>query len=201
MNNSNKLKKEALFLSGTKIGIRPVIESDIDSIWLWWNDSDVTRYMFTGQRPTTVEQVRNQVESDVASPHSDVFMLVDLASGEGIGLVGLYQQQTTARKAELRIIIGEKDSWGQGYGTEATKLITFYGFDRLNLNRIYLGVTSENGGANRAYEKAGYVQEGVLKEDIYRNGEYYNTIRLGLLRSEYLEKHYREDVEVFTLNK
>jgi RimJ/RimL family protein N-acetyltransferase len=77
-------------------------------------------------------------------------------------------------------------------GTEVTEILTYYGFDRLNLNRIYLGFTAENKGAGKAYEKAGYRQEGILKEDIYRNSRYYDSVRMAILRKDYYKDRHNE---------
>jgi len=103
-------------------------------------------------------------------------------------MIGLYDIDPVARKAELRTLLGEKKYRGKGYGTEATALITFYGFDRLNLNRIFCGYVSENVGAGRVPEKTGFEYEGLLKSDYYRNSRYYDIERSGVLRENYYEK-------------
>ena len=108
-----------------------------------------------------------------------------------IGYAGLYDQHPTCHRAEFRVLLGERDFWGKGYGTEVTELLTFYGFDRLDLHRVYLGVVADNAGAVRAYEKAGFVREGVLRDEVYRNSRFYDGIRMGLLRQEYYEKYYQ----------
>ncbi len=60
-----------------------------------------------------------------------------------------------------------------------------HGFEKLNLNRIYLGVNAENKSGVRAYEKSGFTREGVLRQEQYRNFRYYDVIRMGILRSDY----------------
>lgn len=179
-----------MFLKGERVYLRPYEADDARLIFTWFNDPLVTYYMFTGQRPKTQEQIRAQIEKDVASEENTIFIAVDIANGDAVGLVGLYEIDHTARKAEMRIIIGNQSYWGKGFGTEMTDLIDFYGFDRLNLNRVYLGVTDENKGGVRAYEKAGYVREGVLKQDIYRNSRYYDSVRMGLMRDDYYKNLY-----------
>jgi len=187
----NKLKNmQHNFLEGQRVFFRPYYEDDLNFIFEWFNDPVVTHYMFTGQKPKTKDSIRETIMQDILSERNVVFMIVDKNSSETIGTVGLYDIHSTALKAEMRIIIGNKEYWGKGYGTEITELITYYGFDRLNLNRIYLGVTGENKGGARAYQKAGYIFEGILKQDIYRNSQYYDSIRMAILRKEYYEKYY-----------
>ena len=185
------------FLKGDKISLRPYCAEDARLVFDWFNDPVVTFYMFTGQKPKTSEQISVLMEKDVNSEENTIFIAVDNVSGDPIGIVGLYEIDHTARKAEMRIIIGNRKYWGKGYGTEMTDLIDFYGFDRLNLNRIYLGVTDENKGGVKAYEKAGYIYEGRLLQDIYRNSRYYDSVRMGLLRDDYYKKLYPEHKKKF----
>ncbi|MBU0660586.1 GNAT family N-acetyltransferase [Patescibacteria group bacterium] len=184
------------YLQTDRIIFQPYTDEHNITLYKWFNDPEVTQYMFTGQKPITLQQVNNQVKEDLDG--ENVIMLVfDKKDNKLIGIVGLYNIHQTARKAEMRIIIGEKEYWGKGYGTEITELITFYGFDRLNLHRIYLGYTSANASAAKAYAKAGYVQEGILKEDIYRNSQYYDSIRMAILRDDYYERFYQEHQKMF----
>lgn len=185
------------FLKGEKIFLRAVEEGDAGEIAVWLNDPEVTYYMFYGQLPLSKEKTKAFIEEHVNSPSNVVFMVCDLKSGEAIGFAGLYGIHLTARKAEFRILIGNKNYWGKGYGTEVTELLMFYGFDRLNLHRVWLGVTSENKGAIRAYEKAGYIVEGVLKEDIYRNSCFYDSVRMAKLRDDYYERLFEKHKNMF----
>ena len=75
--------------------------------------------------------------------------------------------------------------------------MTFYGFDRLNLNRIWLGITSENKRGIRAYEKAGFRHEGALRQDIYRNSLYYDSVRMAVVRDEYYPERYEQHAKRF----
>jgi RimJ/RimL family protein N-acetyltransferase len=187
------------FLQGEKVIFRPYNSDDIGHIHQWFNDPEVTHYMFTGQKPTTLEETKEIIAKTLESKENVLFMVATKENHKLIGLAGLYEIDATSRKAEMRIIIGDKDSWGKGYGTETVQLVNYYGFDRLNLNRIYLGVTDENRGAVRVYEKAGYQTEGVLKQDIYRNSRYYNSVRMAILRDYYYQNIYQKDRERFSI--
>ncbi len=187
------MQKEAHpFLEGRLSYLRSVELSDIGHITRWVNDPETTYTMFYGQLPKNTEQVREFVVSQVNSPQHVVFLACDRKTGKPIGLTGLYDIHTTAHSAKFNILIGEKKFRGRGYGTEIAELLLFYGFDRLNLHRIYLGVTSENKMAIHAYQNAGYVLEGTLKDDIYRNSRYYDTIRMAVLREDYYERLYKK---------
>ena len=191
------MKQNNFFLSGKLVFLRSVEETDIAIIAPWLNDGEVTHYMFYGQKPTNLSQVREMIMGQVNNPANAVWMVLDLKSKKPIGFCGLYDIHATAQKAEFRILIGTKEFWGKGYGTEITELLTFYGFDRLNLHRVWLGVTSENKGGVKAYERAGYVYEGALNDDIYRYSRYYDTVRMGILRDGYYKKLFKKHLTVF----
>lgn len=177
------------FLESERLYLRAIEDNDWARFTKWFNDPEVTMYLFYGQLPTNKSQMRAIIEEQIK--HGDIlFVVVDKKTDKTIGLTGLHEIHPRARKAEFRVFIGEKKFWGKGLGTEITELLTFYGFDRLNLHRIYLGFTAENAGAGRAYEKAGYVKEGVFREDIYRNGRYYDSTRMAILEEDYRKKFY-----------
>jgi len=177
---------------------------DLSKIQGWLNDPDVTYFMMYGQLPTNKDQARAIISEQVNSSRNVVFM-VRVDNGESpaeiVGFAGLYDISLTARRAEFRIMIGEKSYWGKGLGTEVTEMLTFYGFDRLNLNRIFLGVVSDNAGAVKAYKKAGYVEEGVLRQDVYRNSRYYDDVRMAILREDYYAKLYAAHKDRFDPKK
>jgi len=189
------------FLKGEKIELHPIEIKDLKKlsrlIAKWINDGIVTYYLFRGQKPQNSEQVAADLKKQLDEKNNAIFLIVDSKKNKPIGYAGLYEIHPIARKAESRLLIGEKDFWGKGYGAEVVELLTFYGFDRLNLNRIYLGYTDKNKGSGKIYENAGYVYEGTLKEDIYRNSKYYNSIRMALLRKDYYKKFYKSHLERF----
>ncbi len=174
-----------IFLSGERVILRPLTPEDAPSVVSWMNDDEVTYFMFTGQRPITVGQLSEEIRQQTAHPAHTIFLVEDRATRKPIGYAGLYDTHPTARKAEFRILLGAKDFWNKGYGTEVTELLTYYGFDRLNLNKVWLGVTEDNVAAVRAYEKAGFKAEGRLRQELYRNSRYYDAVRMSVLRDEY----------------
>ena len=89
------------------------------------------------------------------------------------------------RHAAFGITIGCKDAWGKGHGTEATRLVVGHAFQVLNLNRVWLYVYEFNPRGIRVYEKVGFRTEGRLRQDAFRDGRYWDTIVMGLLRDEW----------------
>lgn len=182
---------KAQFLASEQIYLRAYERGDLPMMVEYLNDPEVTRLLFMGLVPSSVEMLVAQWERDRNSQEEVVFAVCDKRTDAFLGTTGLYRIHWVMRTGEFRIFLGDKRFWNRGIGTECTKLMVSYGFEKLNLNRVWLGVNSENTGAVRAYEKAGFVHEGVLRQEQYRNLRYYDAIRMSVLRSEY--EHFREN--------
>jgi RimJ/RimL family protein N-acetyltransferase len=108
-------------------------------------------------------------------------------SWELIGSCGFHNFDWRSRAAEVGIFIGDKSCWNKGYGTEVMRLLLQHGFNTLNLNRIALDVYSNNLRAIRAYEKAGFILEGLKRQAIFKNGIYLDVLVMSVLRSDWKE--------------
>jgi RimJ/RimL family protein N-acetyltransferase len=118
-------------------------------------------------------------------------LVIEVRDGDGwkmIGNCGVFDIDPVSRLGELGIMLGEKDEWNKGYGTEAMLLLVRHCFETLNLNRAYLRVYAENLRAKRSYEKAGFVEEGRLREAVYKHGKYDNVIVMSILHSEWMAR-------------
>jgi RimJ/RimL family protein N-acetyltransferase len=89
----------------------------------------------------------------------------------------------------LGIGILRREYWGRGYGSEAVSLMLRFGFTELNLRRISLSVFEYNTRAVRAYEKAGFQQEGRLRQALQRDGRRWDELFMGILREDWLRLH------------
>ncbi len=158
------------FLEGHLTVLRGLTESDLDGPMAQWsNDREVTQMLYRGARPETRETAARALVATAANPSEVELAIIDQASGRHIGVTGLHSLNPIAHSGEFRILIGEKDFWNGGYGTEVTQLMVAYGFEVLNLHKVWLGVTVDNVGAVRCYEKVGFTKEGVLRHETYRN--------------------------------
>lgn len=173
------------FLIGTKVYLRPLEREDAPLFVPWVNDTEVTRTLETLYRPINLQTEVDFIERMYKSEHDVVFGIAVRETDALIGVTGLHQIDCKNRRAVFGIVIGEKSEWGKGYGTEATALITGYAFETLNLNRVSLRVYEDNKRGIRAYERVGFKKEGILRQDIYREGRYWDTITMAILREEW----------------
>jgi RimJ/RimL family protein N-acetyltransferase len=121
-----------------------------------------------------------------AAEGGDVHLGIALRESDRlVGATGLHHTDLRNRHAAFGIVIGEKDFWGKGLGSEATRLVVGYAFGTLNLNRVWLEVYEYNPRAARVYEKAGFRVEGRLRQDTFRDSRYWDTLVMGILRDEW----------------
>jgi len=174
------------FIVGKKVYLRGLEKADLKGDYFQWaNDSEVNQYMFMGTKPSCLENLEEEYDALRKSNTDIVFMIIDKKTDKAIGCTGLHRIEWIGRSTEYRIFIGDKDFWGKNYGSEVAKLMLQYGFDKLNMNKVWLGVNADNPAAVKSYDKAGFVREGVLRQEIYRNSTYYDAIRMSVLREEY----------------
>ena len=102
-----------------------------------------------------------------------------------IGVASLHEIDWRNRSAQLGIFIGDKAFWGRGYGTDALRTLVRWSFGELNLHRTWLKVYEDNARAIRSYQKVGLRQEGRLREDRFHGSRYYDTLVMGVLRTEF----------------
>ena len=102
-----------------------------------------------------------------------------------IGSCAFSQMDGDNGSAMYHITIGEKDAWGQGYGTEATALMLEHAFRVLGLHRVALTVFEFNERAIRAYRRCGFTVEGRAREAIWRDGHWWDEIQMSVLASEW----------------
>lgn len=176
------------FLVGERIYLRRIDRGDLeDNYFQWLNDQEVTRWMQTGIYPNSMESMLDFYES-VSNSRNDIVMAVVLKDDDRhIGNIGLHHINYLFQSAEIGILIGEKDCWGKKYATESILLIAAYAFKRLNLNRLQAGAVVENQGSIKAFEKAGFIKEGIARQAYYCEGEHRDCVNMSLLRREWGE--------------
>ncbi len=172
------------YLIGQALYLRPVERADAPLLQGWINNPDITRTILS-RPPINLQAEEEYIDRVTRSEHDLVLLIVLRETDRPIGAVGLHQIDFRNRHACFGITLGEPSEWGKGHGTEATRLIVAHAFETLNLNRLWLQVYEYNERALRCYERVGFKKEGVLRQENYREGRYWDTLVMGILRSEW----------------
>ena len=177
------------FITGEHVYLRPVERSDLGGRYREWiNDPEVVIFLATGAYPQTDDELLRYYESNINSRSQVLFAIVEKESDIHIGNARIYGIDWLNRKAHRGIMIGEKSCWSKGYGKEVINLLSMYAFETLNLRKLSSTTVGNNVGIIRVNEVCGYRQEGVLREEFYRDGRYYDVVYWGFLKSDYLAR-------------
>lgn len=166
--------------------LRPLSVDDLDAVMTWVNDKDVVGNLAVfGGAPITREQERAWIERVIASPEDRVFSIFAADDGRYLGQVGLHQIFRRSGLARASLIVAARKDWGKGVGTAALSAVLDRAFGDEQLHKVWLMVFAKNERARRTYERIGFQQEGLLREEYFHEGAWHDMVRLGMLVHEW----------------
>ena len=172
-----------MLIRGTAVELVPLARQHLESTMRWANDPELMRLL--GRTRTVTVDEHQRWFAALASADDRLYMaILDVVTGDHIGNAWLWSIDEQDRKAELRIVIGEPGGAGRGAGSEAIALLSEHAFRSLDLHRVYAFVFAFNPRARRAFEKAGFTVEGLLRGDRWSEGGPVDTYLLARLRTE-----------------
>ncbi len=179
----DNLKKQEIY--GKKISLRPLKISDITSTYVnWLNDKTINQFLelrFTKHTKSNVKDFVKKLQND-----SNFLFLAIITnnSKRHIGNIKLGPIDWIHRTSDVGILIGDKNSWGKGYASDAINTLTNFSFNNLNLHKITAGLYEENIGSLKAFLKSGFEFEGFRKEQFLFNKKYVGHILVGKINKK-----------------
>jgi RimJ/RimL family protein N-acetyltransferase len=168
------------------ITLREISRDDLATINRWRRDPVVADGIGAPRRFIGLDVDVKWYEDYLTRRSSEVRCAVCLAeSGQLVGMVSLTRIDYIHRNAEFNAIVGEREAKNRGVGTEATRAMVRHGLFDLNLHRIYVSILRDNVSSIRMCEKAGFREEGTIREGAYKNGRYHDLVLMGLLKSDW----------------
>lgn len=163
------------------VTLSPIRVEDSETLFRWINDPETVRFN-VAYKPVHWANHDDWVKSLGKATNKVIFAI--RADDKLIGVVQLIDIDPVHRSAELTIRIGDESQRGAGHGTQALKQTIDFAWRDLNLHRVCLRVFANNHQAIRAYEKAGFLEEGLMKEAAHIDGRYIDMVIMGTLRAE-----------------
>ncbi len=162
------------------LGLFPFEKADSESYLEWVNHEEFARLLGRSLPVTQVEH-ENWYKSCLQDKNSVIFAVKTIEDQTYLGNVWLHNIHWINRNAELRILLGAPECRGLGYGTRASRLLLRFAFEKLGLHKVYLYVSSVNPRARRAFEKAGFSEEGQLKDEFFVDGNFVDVSRMAVI--------------------
>jgi RimJ/RimL family protein N-acetyltransferase len=169
---------------GERIFLSQVLRDDLPLYARWFSDLELTAYLGSAGMSFMPEHEQEWYENLVKDRTNKTFAIVVREGRRPIGSVSLMHVDHRHGRAELGIAIGDKSAWGQGYGSEAARLMADYGITFLGLHTIYLWYLSFNERGHRAYLRAGFKEAGRLRGAYVLDGRRYDHVLMDITRED-----------------
>jgi RimJ/RimL family protein N-acetyltransferase len=175
---------------GDLVCLRAFESSDIDTVMKHFNNLELRRFL-----GAPIPRSKHYLElwlgkRGSSDPWMDGLLelsIIDRFSGEFLGFTHLEDIKKPHNRAEFGISIHNPNNLSKGYGTDATRVILWVGFNILGLHSIYLDTMAMNKRAIHVYEKVGFKPIGILRESEFLDGEFIDLLYMDILRDEFLE--------------
>lgn len=169
-----------------RIRLRALTKGDIEKTLFWHQQEDI-RDLYLGHPFPVNKEMEELWYNKVLTSNipTTIFGIEVKESGTLIGLSLIKDINFINRTAELAIYIGEEQMRRKGYSTEATIMTLNFAFNYLGLNRIFLKVLERNNAAIGLYKKIGFTVEGVLRDSVFKNGNFENEVIMSILKREF----------------
>jgi RimJ/RimL family protein N-acetyltransferase len=173
------MKKDTV-VRGQLVYLRPITADDTEMAVRWRNTPIVVEN-FIYRKPVSRQDHENWLANKVFKGLVHQFIVCRIEDGLPLGSIYLQNFEEENRKAEWGIYLGEVQAYGKGAGTEAAKLLLEYAFVNLGMHKVVSRVLARNRASVRMNEKAGYVQEAYLKDELFLDGKYEDLILFGAI--------------------
>jgi diamine N-acetyltransferase len=168
-------------LVGELVALSGFLPQDKEILFSWINDPATVRFN-SAFRPIAWDEHCAWWDALNTSLGKHSMAIRSVEDNRIVGTVQLVGIQPIHRHAEVSIRIGDQADRERGAGTEALRMLVRYGFHHLNLHRIFIHVWTDNARAIRAYEKAGFRREGVMRQHVFIDGAWKDVAIMAALR-------------------
>jgi RimJ/RimL family protein N-acetyltransferase len=171
-------------IESDRVALGP-LRSDLLSTYQRWHNDVATTRTYSLSQPSTSEQEAALLAELTADRDMAFFTIYARPDRQPIGTTYLTGIDHCHRRAEFGILIGEAIHRGQGYGTEATRLMLTYAFTALDLHSVMLTVYEYNLAGRRAYASAGFRETARRRQGHWHDGRFWDEIVMDCLATEY----------------
>jgi RimJ/RimL family protein N-acetyltransferase len=172
-------------LAGERVRLRGVRDDDLPALAKW--DMDPGRLATLSHRvaPRSEAAAKERIAKWSANNNGDLGFAIETLQDPPVlvGHIGLWGARPKDRCATLAIALG-REYIGRGYGSDAMRVMVDYAFRELGLHRLQLGVAPFNPAGIRAYQKAGFTEEGRRRESVLHDGRWYDEVLMSILDHE-----------------
>lgn len=169
-------------IRGERVNLRAIEREDLPNYVQWLNDPQVLEH-FGRFFPMSLAEEEKWYEGMLQDPSVCNFAIE--LDGQHIGGAGFCHIDGRNSSAEVGLFVGIPELWDQGLGRDALQSLVRFGFEEMNLHRLYLRVFADNKRGIHLYEKVGFQHEGRWRDAEFRHGRYHDLLWMSILRDQW----------------
>lgn len=176
---------------GARVDLRRHTPNDREPFVGWYQDAEIAELLRHDLSPLTANQARSYFDAIIlpASARGTCWAIFEHGQNRLVGSTALVDIDTVRGTSLFRLVIGEKDTWGRGYGTEATNLVLAEAFYGLALAQVHLEVFAHNPRAQRAYARVGFQRTGHHVEWVAGVRRQIDVLHMSISESDWRERN------------
>jgi RimJ/RimL family protein N-acetyltransferase len=182
--DSREPSRRRFMIAGEHVILRAFERDDAERCYRWVNDPNIVRTL-KSRYPIAFQNEIEWLERAMQSSVSDSerhFAIERKDDRTHIGNASIHDIEWVSRTAAFGLFIGEPSAWNRGFGSDAIRTLVRFAFDEMNLRKLRINVFEYNERAKHVLETQGFVQEGRLRQEFYREGSYHDIVILSAFR-------------------
>lgn len=176
--------RRRFMIAGEHIILRAFERDDAERCYRWMNDPNIvrtlkSRYPIAFQNE--IEWLEGAMQASATERH---FAIEKKDDRSHIGNASVHDIDWVSRTAWFGLFIGEPTAWNRGFGGDAIHTLVRFAFEEMNLRKLRINVFEYNERARHVLVTHGFVEEGKLRREFYREGTYHDIVVLSIFRSD-----------------
>ena len=174
--------RRRFMIAGEHVILRAFEREDAERCYRWMNDPNIVRTL-KSRYPIAFQNEAEWLERAMhASPSERHFAIERKEDRSHIGNASIHEIDWVSRTGSFGLFIGEPTAWNRGFGGDAIRTLVRFAFEEMNLRKLRINVFEYNDRAKHVLEAQGFVEEGRLRQEFFREGSYHDLLVLSIFR-------------------
>ena len=174
--------RRRFMIAGEHVILRAFERDDAERCYRWMNDPNIVRTL-KSRYPIAFSNEVEWLDRAMAPAATERHFAIERKDDRAhIGNASIHEIDWVSRNAWFGLFIGEPTAWNRGFGSDAIQTLVRFAFDDMNLIKLRINVFDYNERARHVLQSRGFVQEGKLVRDFYREGTWHDIVILSIFR-------------------
>jgi RimJ/RimL family protein N-acetyltransferase len=179
---SREMPRRRFMIAGEHVILRAFERDDAERCYRWMNDPNIVRTL-KSRYPIAFQNEMEWLDRAIlGSPSERHFAIERKDDRTHIGNASIHEIDWVSRTAAFGLFIGEPSAWNRGFGSDAIGTLMRFAFEEMNLRKLRINVFDYNDRAKHVLEGHGFVVEGRLRREFYREGTYHDIVVYSVFR-------------------